>query len=1038
MRKNYSKNILNLLLLTLLTLSLSSIKASNSTNTNDIAPPCNQPDVPTVNAGSTKLCFGSSTLLIVTAGNLNDAANWTWHTDSANGQLVGTGDTLYAQPTTTTTYFVRGEGNCVGTSATAQSVTITVNLIPTLTASANPTTLCAGNNITLTASGSGKITWNKSVTNGTPFFAADSATYVVTSTDTVSGCSTSSTFFIGYLPPAPIAINSNTCIGAQNVNPNVLPLNGYSLKWYDAPVGGNVSYTTPVVPTNAVQSFTYYVSQIGANVSTASNQNGVSYGYQGTVQGQTFQIPGSGILSSISVSISTWIGAIDSTFYTMRVYDSLGGTLLATASNIMSTPPSSSWTYTGGNFNFTSAGLNIVPGKSYYFEVSSSGSSFLMYASYSDNYAQGAGYVNGSAIAGLDFVFTATATQYGCEGPRDTVTVSVYPVPHITAITSADTICKGNTVTLTAQGGQSYSWTNNVQNATAFTPSDSATYIVTGTDSLGCSNTASVFVAVKHSPSLNVTSSNNSLCVGNTLALTATTDGKFTWTPAITNGVPFTATDSATYSVTAIDTVTGCSTSTSVFVAALPPAPTVSNLNTCLGTQGMNPAVTGLNGYTVNWYPSFNGGVANTTTPTVPTDSAKSFTYYVSQLLINNYSAGNSAAVSFGYAGTTQGQTFVMPVTSVLNYISVNISTWFGATDTTIYTMKLYDSFGGNLLATAINTMSTPPSTGWTYTGGNFNFNPITLIGGKTYYFEVSSSDSQFLFYASYSNNYADGDMYVNGNLQSGADVTFTANANQYGCESNRDSAIVSVYYNPTVKVTASTNLVCAGTPVTLTASDAGQGYGVAAPGRVENNAVATQFNWTNNVINNVAFAPTDSATYIVTAVDTLTGCSVTASTFVGVNPRPDNSVIVTDTNLTVGQSGANYNWVDCNNAYASILGDTNQVMPIVQSGNFAAIINLNGCVDTTACQLVINTGINKLANQKVTELYPNPNAGMFTLKTNQLGIYKIIDELGQVVQTMTVTTPEETIIHLDNAKTGLYYLVGTNNAYNQVISVVR
>ena len=341
-------------------------------------------------------------------------------------------------------------------------------------------------------------------------------------------------------------------------------------------------------------------------------------------------------------------------------------------------------------------------------------------------------------------------------------------------------------------------------------------------------------------------------------------------------------------------------------------------------------------------------------------------------------------------------------------------------------------------MATATNTMSTPPSSGWTYTGGNFNFPATTLIGGKTYYFEVSSSNSQFLFYASYSNNYTNGDMYVNGTMQSGADVTFTANANQYGCESARDSETVNVYYNPTVKLAATSNLVCAGTPVTLTASDAGQGYGVAAPGRVENNAVATQFNWNNNIINGIAFTTNDSATYLVTAIDTLTGCSVTASTFVGVNPRPDNSVIVTDSNLTVGQSGAKYNWVDCNNAYSPILGDTNQVMRIVNPGNFAAIINLNGCVDTTACQLVLTTGINKLANQKVTELYPNPNAGMFTLKTNQLGIYKIVDELGQVIQTITVTTPEEAIIHLDNAKTGLYYLVGTNNTYNQVISVVR
>ena len=133
------------------------------------------PDVPTVTASAKSLCLGSTALLIVSNGSLNDASNWQWHTDSCNGPLAGTGDSIYITPKLTTTYFVRGEGGCV-TNANCQTITIKVNLIPTLTASANPNTLCAGSNVTLHATGSGKISWNRNVTDGLPFLPSDSAT----------------------------------------------------------------------------------------------------------------------------------------------------------------------------------------------------------------------------------------------------------------------------------------------------------------------------------------------------------------------------------------------------------------------------------------------------------------------------------------------------------------------------------------------------------------------------------------------------------------------------------------------------------------------------------------------------------------------------------------------------------------------------------------------------------------------------------------------------------------------------------------------
>ena len=57
-------------------------------------------------------------------------------------------------------------------------------------------------------------------------------------------------------------------------------------------------------------------------------------------------------------------------------------------------------------------------------------------------------------------------------------------------------ICSGDPVTLNGSGGSSYQWNNNVVDGQAFTPNQSANYVLNGTDSLGCQGTDTVVVTV--------------------------------------------------------------------------------------------------------------------------------------------------------------------------------------------------------------------------------------------------------------------------------------------------------------------------------------------------------------------------------------------------------------------------------------------------------------------------------------------------------------------------------------------------------------
>jgi hypothetical protein len=74
---------------------------------------CNEPGTPVVTADKNKICAGDNTTLRISAGELNDATEWSWYTGSCGGTAAGKGTALAVSPTTATTYYVRAEGGCV-------------------------------------------------------------------------------------------------------------------------------------------------------------------------------------------------------------------------------------------------------------------------------------------------------------------------------------------------------------------------------------------------------------------------------------------------------------------------------------------------------------------------------------------------------------------------------------------------------------------------------------------------------------------------------------------------------------------------------------------------------------------------------------------------------------------------------------------------------------------------------------------------------------------------------------------------------------
>lgn len=144
---------------------------------------------------------------------------------------------------------------------------------------------------------------------------------------------------------------------------------------------------------------------------------------------------------------------------------------------------------------------------------------------------------NGSTSQSV-VVSPATNTVYSVAGTNTIgctvntlVSIQVSPLP-ITIQSNTNSVCVGSPVTFTANGATSYTWASSsgaVHTSTLTdTPAQTFTYVVTGSNTSGCSNTASVSVIVNSFTSLNVPPSMD-VCAGSSLIINASGAVSYTW-----------------------------------------------------------------------------------------------------------------------------------------------------------------------------------------------------------------------------------------------------------------------------------------------------------------------------------------------------------------------------------------------------------------------------------------------------------------------------------------------------------------------------
>ncbi len=86
-----------------------------------------------------------------------------------------------------------------------------------------------------------------------------------------------------------------------------------------------------------------------------------------------------------------------------------------------------------------------------------------------------------------------------------------------------------------------------------------------------------------------------------------------------------------------------------------------------------------------------------------------------------------------------------------------------------------------------------------------------------------------------------------------------------------------------------------------------------------------------------------------------------------------DTSITASGTTLHADQSGATYQWIDCAASGAIIPGETLQTYSPSVNGQYAVIITLNGCSDTSSCYPITLVGIEEAGYDQDIKIYPNP-----------------------------------------------------------------
>ena len=558
------------------------------------------------------------------------------------------------------------------------------------------------------------------------------------------------------------------------------------------------------------------------------------------------------------------------------------------------------------------------------------GNSVTMTASGANNYFWSPSNSLNSQIGNVVVATPNISTQYKVVGVdnnncKDSIysTVNVNPNPVIN-ISGTNTICQGDSTTLIANGASSYVWSpsNSLNlssgNIVIANPSVTQSYTVIGTDLNQCESTVNYQVSILNNPIISISSTNDTICVGEVVNLSATGAVSYVWSPASSLNVTTGSTVSAMPTMTTNYSVTGISSENCITTLnksiSVNPLPSLSiNSNSFIICEDSSISLIAVGAQNYLWSPSvalnINTGSTVIASPTIST------IYYVTGTDFN------------GCCDVLRAQVNVNPKPNItLSPISADICE--GAS-------VQIDAFGAN----------------------DYTWNPISGLNIISPSSVIASSNSSI--------NYT----------VTGTDVN--------NCKSTTNFQL-NIGIKPDISISSSADVICEGQSITLSANG------------------ANQYLWSpSNLLSSpngstVTISPSLTTTVYLNGIDSI-GCQNNDSITITVNPLPTISFI--DDFITI-----------CDNDSAAIL--------LSLSGNFPF-------------SLVYS--IDQVINDNILEISSNTSF----LATSQEGLYEIITLTD--INGCVNSSDDEILIDVLNTPIARFdYVINDNNIFQSQVSFIN
>lgn len=549
-------------------------------------------------------------------------------------------------------------------------------------------------------------------------------------------------------------------------------------------------------------------------------------------------------------------------------------------------------------------------------------------------------------------------------------------------------LCTTASVTLQADGGVSYQWSNSsAQSAIVVTMP--GIYTVTATSSGACTATASVTVAPP--PSITAVGNTAIVCLGTPIQLSSTPNGgslpygAFAWsgpnnytaTQEDPSAFPATANATGAYNVTVTDNK-GCTASASKTIqVSSNAAPTVtasSNTPVCEGATvalSANPAGGTGNGYQFQWAGP-NNYIGAGQNPLVFT-----------AILAYNGTFSVTVTDNAGCTGTGNTNVVVHAKPAVVAGSNSPVSV------------------GANILLNSTTSGGSGSGYGYTWSGANNYVSSQAQPAGflatlaATGVYKVTVSDSN-------------------------------------GC-TNTSSTTVSVVACPTISA-AVVGSICIGGNITLTSAPAGGALPYTAF------AWSGPNNYTSSVEDPAPFQASNNAsgTYTVTVTDQL-GCTATASVTVNVlsgpsitaannGPLCQNAIAILTSTPNGGSGGNTFLWTGPDNFGAANEDPAPFTAGVAAAGLYQVKVTDNqGCSATATTNLVVYSKPNIVASVNSPVCFGAP-VNLQSNTTGGSGVYSNFNWAGPANYTSNQEDPASFVANSLN-QGGIYRVTVTDNA---------